>query len=288
MSSSLTVRTLGSMTCSSDRSAAFASPVCGYPDAPEVATLLELQSPEAQVRGRLTRLPLIAIIRQPDPALAVHLADLTVQAGIIHIEITTQVQDFAEVIQQLRRQYAQAWIGAGTVLQDQQAQAALQAGAQFLVSPLLLPSVIHLAQEANTVVIAGALTPQEIWAAFQAGATAVKVFPVESMGGAAYLRRLCKPLGRLPLIPTGGVTLANGAEFLHSGALAIGVGGDLYPAALIRAQQWPQLQQHMQAGLRQLLADGSSSVEAMVESSENAHQCRQNQSRSGHDNRWWE
>lgn len=249
---------------------------------------LGCQPPEDRKLGRLAHLPLIAIIRQPDPDLAVHLADLTVQAGIFHIEITTQVQDFAEVIQQLRRQYPQAWIGAGTILQDQQAQAALQAGAQFLVSPLLLPSVIHLAQEATTAVIAGALTPQEIWGAFQAGATAVKVFPVESMGGAAYLRRLAKPLGRLPLIPTGGVTLANGAEFLRSGALAIGVGGDLYPAALIRAHQWSQLQQRMQAGLSHLLSDGSSSAEAMVESSENAHQCRQNQSGAGHDNRWWE
>ncbi len=271
------------MTCSSDRSAS--SPVRGDHLEPEVKGSSEGQNTVEQLLDRLVHLPVIAILRQPDPDLAVHLAHLTVEAGISHLEITTQVQDFSGVIQHLRRQYTQAWVGAGTVLEDQQAEAALQAGAQFLVSPLLLPSVIHLAQEAQAVVIAGALTPQEIWAAFQAGATAVKVFPVESLGGAAYLRRLSKPLGRLPLIPTGGVTLANGAEFLHSGALAIGIGGDLYPAALIQAQQWSQLQQRMQAGLSHLLSDRSSSAEAMVESSENAHQCRLTQNRFGHGDR---
>jgi 2-dehydro-3-deoxyphosphogluconate aldolase/(4S)-4-hydroxy-2-oxoglutarate aldolase len=274
------------MSCFSDRSASFASSVQNCPLNPEGMEVPEGQSLERQELGRLACLPLIAIIRQPDPDLAVHLAHLTVQAGISHLEITTQVQDFPRVIQYLRQRYAQAWIGAGTILQDQQAKAALQAGAQFLVSPLLLPSLIHQAQQANTVVIAGALTPQEIWAAFQAGATAVKVFPVESVGGAAYLRRLLKPLGSLPLIPTGGVTLANGVEFLRAGALAIGVGGDLYPAALIQTQQWSQLQQRMESGLRRLLSDWSSSSEAMVKSSENVHQCRQYPSGFGPDDRW--
>ncbi|MGY4610271.1 bifunctional 4-hydroxy-2-oxoglutarate aldolase/2-dehydro-3-deoxy-phosphogluconate aldolase [Thermostichus sp. MS-CIW-38] len=174
--------------------------------------------------------PLIAVIRLwASPAQALEGSMLAIRAGIRHIEITTQVPQYLELIAQLRQDHPQCWIGVGTVLDRQVAEQAWQAGAQFCVCPFTDEQVIRWGREVGLPIVPGALTPSEIWRAWQAGATAVKVFPVESMGGSRYLRHLQSVLGSLPLIPTGGVTLAKAAEYLQAGAWAVGVAGDLFP-----------------------------------------------------------
>jgi 2-dehydro-3-deoxyphosphogluconate aldolase/(4S)-4-hydroxy-2-oxoglutarate aldolase len=91
--------------------------------------------------------------------------------------------------------------------------------------------------------IPGALTPTEIAAAWQLGASGVKVFPCQSMGGAAYIRHLQGPLGHIPLIPTGGVTLEDGRAYLEAGAIAIGIASSLFPKAWVAAGQWSAIEQ---------------------------------------------
>ncbi|WP_414388547.1 bifunctional 4-hydroxy-2-oxoglutarate aldolase/2-dehydro-3-deoxy-phosphogluconate aldolase [Synechococcus sp. 'PEA 65AY6A-5F PE A'] len=181
--------------------------------------------------------PLIAVIRlSASPAQALEGSTLAIRAGIRHIEITPQVPRYLELIAQLRQDYPHCWVGVGTVLNRQMAEQAWQAGAQFYVCPFADESIIRWGREAGLPIVPGALTPGEIWRAWQAGATAVKVFPAESLGGSRYLRHLQPVLGSLPLIPTGGVTLANAAEYLQAGAWAVGIAGDLFPAELLSQQ----------------------------------------------------
>ncbi|MCF2970040.1 bifunctional 4-hydroxy-2-oxoglutarate aldolase/2-dehydro-3-deoxy-phosphogluconate aldolase [Synechococcus sp. Nb3U1] len=194
--------------------------------------------PEPSLDDRLThpwllqlwQQPLIGVIRaQESLAQATQQATVAIQAGIQHIEITTQVPQYLQLIAELRQHHPQCWIGVGTVLHQHMAKQAWQAGAQFCVSPFADEQVIRWAQEVGLPIVPGALTPTEIGSAWRAGATAVKVFPVESLGGFRYIRHLRQPLGSLPLIPTGGVTLANGLEYLRAGAWAVGIAGDLFP-----------------------------------------------------------
>jgi 2-dehydro-3-deoxyphosphogluconate aldolase/(4S)-4-hydroxy-2-oxoglutarate aldolase len=118
-------------------------------------------------------------------------------------------------------------VGAGTVTDAETARRAVDAGAEFIVSPCLVPEVIEAAQRADVAVLPGALTPGEVFAAFRHGADMVKVFPAQSVGGAAYIRALRGPFPDIPLVPTGGVTLANLAEMFKAGAAAVGVGTEL-------------------------------------------------------------
>ncbi len=193
--------------------------------------------------------PLIAVIRLcSSPAQALQGSTLAIRAGIRHIEITPHVPRYLELIAQLRQDHPQCWIGVGTVSHRQMAEQAWRAGAQFCVCPFTDESIIRWGREVGLPVVPGALTPSEIWKAWQAGATAVKVFPAESMGGSRYLRHLRPVLGSLPLIPTGGVTLTKAAEYLQAGAWAVAIAGDLFPT-----EDWDPDCQELENRLRQAL-----------------------------------
>jgi len=133
-----------------------------------------------------------------------------------------------EVIHTLvRRTAGRILIGAGTVLHPETARVCMLAGAEFIVSFALNVRTIEICRRYSVPVIAGALTPTEVVAAWEAGADVVKVFPCNAMGGAKYLRALKAPLPHIELIPTGGVSLSTAADFLIAGAFALGVGSDL-------------------------------------------------------------
>ena len=133
--------------------------------------------------------------------------------------------------------------GAGTVMSVDSAQAAVDAGAQFLVSPYLDEGVVTWAADRGTPIAPGALTPTEIVRAWNLGAAAVKVFPA-SVAGPQLLRELHGPLGHIPLMPTGGISASNAASFLDAGAIAVGVGGWLTSArGGDLAARWSALEQ---------------------------------------------
>jgi 2-dehydro-3-deoxyphosphogluconate aldolase/(4S)-4-hydroxy-2-oxoglutarate aldolase len=118
-------------------------------------------------------------------------------------------------------------LGSGTVTDAAQAEATIDEGAEFVVSPSLHLDVIAKTKELGRISIPGALTPTEVITAWRAGADYVKIFPCSAMGGASYLKSLLAPFPELKLIPTGGVTLQTAADFLKAGARALGVGTDL-------------------------------------------------------------
>lgn len=118
-------------------------------------------------------------------------------------------------------------VGAGTVTDGETAKRAVDAGAEFIVTPCLVPEVIDAALRADVAVLPGALTPTEVYDAFRKGGAMVKVFPAQNVGGAAYLRALRGPFPEIPLVPTGGVTLDNVREMFEAGAAAVGVGSEM-------------------------------------------------------------
>ena len=139
-----------------------------------------------------------------------------------------------DLLAELKSEYGtKLLLGAGTVTTAEQADATIDAGAEFVVSPSFHPAVVAVTKARKKLSIPGALTPTEVVTAWDAGADYVKIFPCSAVGGASYLKSLLAPFPHLRLIPTGGVTLETAASFIKAGARALGVGGDLVNLAAI-------------------------------------------------------
>lgn len=195
--------------------------------------------------AELAQAKAIAVIRHDHPDMAIAMAHSAAQGGMTFIEITWNTAQAASVISQLRRDLPHCGIGTGTILTPQDLQRAIAAGAQFFFTPHVAPALITQAKTAKVPLVAGCFSPTEIVTAWQLGATAVKIFPAQSLGGPAYIRNLQGPLGNIPMVPTGGVSLANCQDFLDSGAIAVGIASDLFPRELVAAQNWHRITQRI-------------------------------------------
>ena len=194
-----------------------------------------------EIKDRLESLGLIPVLRSKSSAEAHALVEAMLLGGITVMEVTMTVPGAIGVIRSLREKHGdRLLLGAGTVLDAQQCTAAIEAGAEFIVSPSLHCEVISKAKELGKVSIPGALTPTEVVTAWNAGADYVKVFPCSAVGGPGYLKALKAPLPHILLIPTGGVTLETASQYLRCGAVALGVGSDLVNASAL-AQGKPEI-----------------------------------------------
>jgi 2-dehydro-3-deoxyphosphogluconate aldolase / (4S)-4-hydroxy-2-oxoglutarate aldolase len=189
---------------------------------------------KTDVLRRISESGVLPVIRAGSAADARQLIDAIVAGGIRTIEVTMTVPGAVDLIRELASD-PELMIGAGTVLDAETAKRCIDAGAIFVISPATNYETIRYCNNADVVVMPGALTPTEILNAWNAGADIVKVFPASSMGGPAYLRALKGPLPHLKLIPTGGVSIENAADYIGAGAEAVGVGGDLANLDALRA-----------------------------------------------------
>ncbi len=180
---------------------------------------------------------LVPVLRANSEEQAMKLVAAMMDGGVDVMEVTMTVPGAVKVMARILREFPAMLVGAGTVLDPQAAQACLDEGAEFIVSPALNIATIELCQRASIAVLPGALTPTEIVTAWNAGADVVKVFPASAMGGASYLRSLKAPLPQIELIPTGGVSVPTAQDFLAAGAFALGVGADLVNTKAIDAGQ---------------------------------------------------
>ena len=187
---------------------------------------------------------MVGIVRAASPDAALQIAEACIAGGITALEVAFTTPDTLGVLRTLRERHGHdVLLGAGTVLDTETARAAILAGAQFIISPGVNVETITLCQRYQVLAMPGAMTPTEIVTALQAGADIVKVFPAE-MFGPAYIKALRAPLPQAPLMPTGGVTVENLAEWFASGAVAVGIGSSLsgpgakgdYAAVTARAQ----------------------------------------------------
>jgi 2-dehydro-3-deoxyphosphogluconate aldolase/(4S)-4-hydroxy-2-oxoglutarate aldolase len=177
---------------------------------------------------------LIPVLRAKGVAQGRAVVDAMVAGGVTVVEVTMTVPGAIDLLKELRKEYgANLLLGSGTVTTADQAQATIDAGAEFVVSPSLHPDVIATTRKNGKVSCPGALTPTEVITAWDAGADYVKIFPCSAVGGASYLKSLLAPFPQLKLIPTGGVTLQTAESFIRAGARALGVGSDLVNLAAI-------------------------------------------------------
>ena len=189
----------------------------------------------------LEKVGLIPVLRTNSVQTGHALVDAMIAGGVTVVEVTMTVPDALTLLRELKQRHGERLLlGSGTVTNAAQAEATIDAGAEFVVSPSLHLDVIAKTMECGKISIPGALTPTEVITAWRAGADYVKVFPCSAMGGASYLKSLLAPFPELNLIPTGGVTLQTAADFLKAGARALGVGADLVNAAAI-AEGKPEL-----------------------------------------------
>lgn len=179
-----------------------------------------------EIRERILREKIIGIIRLKDDSKLMDAVGAIVAGGLHIIEITLNTPNAFEHIASIKEQYPNVCVGAGTVLGDENARNAIEAGAEFLVSPVCEADVIEAASEHDVVVITGSLTPNEIYEAHLHGVDFVKPFPMTGLGP-AYIKALLAPMPFLRLIPTNGVTLDNMKEFFDAGVKAVGLGTPL-------------------------------------------------------------
>lgn len=189
-------------------------------------------SNRAEAVERLCRKGIIAIVRASSSEQLIDVAKALLAGGVDCIEITMTTPNALAVIQQCRQAVKGALIGVGSVLDAATARAAIQAGAQFVVSPIFGPEVIAAAHAADLPAVPGAFTPTEILNATNAGADLVKVFPGGQFGP-SYLKDILAPMPHLKLTPTGGVNLNTAADWIAAGAVTLGVGAALVSKAAL-------------------------------------------------------
>lgn len=199
-------------------------------------------SPTSHVANTLHALrqsPVVLCIRLSNAEAAEAAAMAALRGGLQTIEITLTTPHALSIITRLVKAFPQAVIGAGTVLSTPCVQAAAQAGARFIMSPVVDTSVIHAAHTHDLLAIPGALTPTEIHMAYNAGAHVVKIFPISVMGGISYVRALKGPLAHIPLLPTSGITLDTlDSYLLESNVLAIGASSQILTKDAVANEEW--------------------------------------------------
>jgi 2-dehydro-3-deoxyphosphogluconate aldolase/(4S)-4-hydroxy-2-oxoglutarate aldolase len=195
---------------------------------------------KAAVVERIKSAGAVAVIRTATVEQAFETTRAVIAGGFDIVEITFGVPNATEAITRLAQQHEEVLFGAGTVLTAEDVNAAVNAGAQFLVSPCVLPEMILAAQERDVVCIPGAFTPTEIYTAHSLGADIVKLFPAVA-NGPAYLKAVRGPLPQIPIMPTSGVDISNVADWFRVGAVAVGAVSSVIDPQLIQQADWDGL-----------------------------------------------
>lgn len=192
-------------------------------------------------------MPVVGIVRGLPMAVVHQLLPIYAKAGLTNIEVTMNTAGAAEMIRFAVEQYGgQLNVGAGTVCTLQDLTEALEAGAQYIVTPVVEEQVIAACVQQQVPVFPGALTPTEIFRAWALGAAMVKVFPATSFGP-EYIKDVKAPLHQVRLLPTGGVSLDNITAFMQAGADGVGMGSQLFDKKMIQEQDWEGLRAHFGA-----------------------------------------
>jgi 2-dehydro-3-deoxyphosphogluconate aldolase/(4S)-4-hydroxy-2-oxoglutarate aldolase len=187
----------------------------------------------------------LAIIRARDARTAADAMDAAIRGGFRILEFTLNTPGALELIETFARRPGLV-VGAGTVLEVRDVEAAARAGARFLVAPVVDEAVGAAAARLELPLVPGAATPTEMWRAHRAGAEVVKVFPAPA-GGPTWVAALLGPLPFLRVVPTQGVDAGNAAAWLDAGCIAVGSGAYLFPAELVAARAWGEVEARARA-----------------------------------------
>ncbi len=190
-------------------------------------------------RGRIVEEDgVVAVVRLDDLSEAVTIAEALLDGGVRAVEFTFTNRRAADAIRSVRDAVGGAgFIGAGTVLDAETARVAILAGAEYVVTPTFKDETVKLCNRYGIPTVIGALTPTEILTAWEAGASYVKVHPA-SLGGPKYFKDVLGPMPQVKLVPSGGVTFDNVADFVRAGAVAVALGSNLVDAKTVAAGAW--------------------------------------------------
>lgn len=195
-------------------------------------------------RERFDQMPLIGILRGFPSEKMNKMGELYAEAGLTTLEITMNTAGATDTIASLVQAFGTKLnIGAGTVCNMADLHRALEAGAQFIVAPIVDEDVIKNCVSLGIPVFPGAYTPTEIYRCWSLGATMVKVFPASKLGP-EYIKEVLAPLNQIQLLPTGGISLDNMEAFIRAGAKGFGIGSALVPKQLVENEEWEALSRH--------------------------------------------
>ena len=195
----------------------------------------------SDISARLIELGIVAVVRTPSHDLVRPSCEVLVAGGILAVEITMTVPNALRALQTVSREFGtRALVGAGTILNAEQCGEAIQAGAEYIISPITKLEIIFAAHAHHKPVMIGAYTPTEAQLAHEAGADFIKIFPADKLGP-GYIKAVRAPLPHLRIVPTGGVDLQTAPEFLKAGCAALGVGSSLLTAEILKTKNWTEL-----------------------------------------------
>jgi 2-dehydro-3-deoxyphosphogluconate aldolase/(4S)-4-hydroxy-2-oxoglutarate aldolase len=194
-----------------------------------------------QIIEQLLNPGVIAVVRAKRAEQAVPLAEALVAGGVIAVEITMTTPNAIAAIKEASSKLGdRALIGVGTVLDEATCQAAIDAGAQFIVSPICRRELVPIAQKAGKPIMLGSYTPTEAQLAHEAGSDFIKIFPADTLGP-NYIKALRAPLPHLKIVPTGGVDLKTIGDFFKAGVAAVGAGSSLISKDVLEKDDWATL-----------------------------------------------
>lgn len=197
------------------------------------------------------QMPIVGIMRNVTGEVIETIVPYYKKAGLTNLEITMNTANVVEIISDLSQRHPDLNIGAGTVCNMNDLEQALAAGASFIVTPILDLEVMKFCKKNDIVIFPGAYSPLEIYNAWQAGATAVKIFPANQLGP-GYVKDVLAPLNEVRLLPTGGVSIENIEDFFEAGAVGVGMGSSLFDKQLIAAGEFERLYKHFLAVCKNL------------------------------------
>lgn len=199
------------------------------------------------------KVPIVGIVRNVSLEDLIQILPIFREAGLTTIEITMNTPGAEEMISYaLEKESDGLNIGVGTVCTKEDLSLALDAGAQFIVTPIINKKVIKSCVKKGVPIFPGAFTPTEIYNAWILGADMVKIYPATSLGP-EYIKDLKAPMNQLKLVPTGGVSLDNMSDFIKAGANGLGIGGQLFDKKLIQEKNWEGLKLHFQQFVGKLI-----------------------------------
>ena len=201
----------------------------------------------------------VAIVRMPDSKKLLRIVEAIFEGGVSAIEITMTTPNALAVISEAAKRFeGEVEIGVGSVLDAATAHAAIDAGARYVVSPIYKPEIIEAAHARGVPAMPGCFSPTEIQQATEAGADVIKVFPADVLG-MEYFKAIKAPMPHLKLMPTGGVTLTNGGDWIRAGAVAVGVGSALLDKKAVADKDYGRLTENART-LRRSVDEGRASL----------------------------
>jgi 2-dehydro-3-deoxyphosphogluconate aldolase / (4S)-4-hydroxy-2-oxoglutarate aldolase len=184
---------------------------------------------------------IVAIIRADDSEQLIHASSALIAGGVSGIEITMTTPNALKVITDVRREFGdKVLVGVGTVLDAETAEAALESGAEYVVTPVMRPEVIAFCNRVDKPILSGSYTPTEAQTSYELGADFIKVFPADTLGP-KYIQAVRGPLPHLNIIPTGGVDVNTVGDFIKAGCVAVAAGSSLVSKEILKNKDWAKL-----------------------------------------------